>query len=54
LLEKRSSNFSKIFGERSVCTAKKLLIEAKHSEDDPDIQKVITKRMREIETKLNP
>ena len=35
LLEKRSSNFAKIFGERSVCTAKKLLIEAKHNEDRP-------------------
>jgi hypothetical protein len=51
LLERRSSNFAKIFGERSVCTAKKLLIEAKHNEDDPDIQKVITKRIKEIETK---
>ncbi len=49
LLEKRSSNFAKIFGDRSIFTAKNLLAEAKHREGDPDIQKVITKRIREIE-----
>jgi len=51
LLEKRSSNFAKIFGDRSICTAKNLLAEAKHREDDPDIQKVITKRIKDIEAK---
>lgn len=51
LLEKRSSNFAKIFGERSVCVAKNLLDEAKHEEDDPDIQKVISKRIRDIDQK---
>ncbi len=34
--------------------AKKLLVEAKHSEGEPDIQKVITKRIEDIETKPNP
>jgi len=34
--------------------AKKLFVEAKHHEDDIDIQKVITKRIREIATKPNP
>jgi hypothetical protein len=51
LLEKRSSNFAKIFGEKSVPTAKNLLTEAKDSEDDPAIQKVINKRMRDITLK---
>jgi hypothetical protein len=51
LLEKRSSNFAKIFGEKSVCTAKDLLTEAKGAEEDPAIQKVINKRMREITLK---
>jgi hypothetical protein len=54
LLEKRSSNFAKIFGDKSLCTAKNLLVEAKHREEDPDIQKVITKRIKEIESKPNP
>ncbi len=51
LLEKRSSNFAKIFGERSVCVAKNLLVEATHEEGDPDIQKVISKRIRDIDQK---
>jgi hypothetical protein len=49
LLEKRSSNFAKIFGERSRFTAKTLLVEAKHREEDPEIQKIILKRIKEIE-----
>jgi len=51
LLEKRSSNFAKIFGEKSLCVAKNLLVEAKHVEEDPDIQKAISKRIRDIEHK---
>jgi hypothetical protein len=51
VLEKRSSNFAKIFGEKSLCIAKKLLVEARHREEDPQIQKVITKRIREISVK---
>ncbi|MGA2681897.1 MAG: hypothetical protein ABSF44_08875 [Candidatus Bathyarchaeia archaeon] len=39
LLEKRSSNFGKIFGKESISVATQLLDEAKHTEDDPDIQK---------------
>jgi len=53
LLEKRSSNFAKIFGEKSINTAKKLLSEAKRSEQDPEIQKVIGKRIREIDSKAH-
>jgi len=49
LLEKRSSNFAKIFGERSLCTARNLLVEAVHREQDPDIQKVIKRRMKDID-----
>ena len=51
LLEKRSSNFAKIFGEKSLSIAKKLLVDAKHGEEDPDIQKVISKRIKEIDTR---
>jgi hypothetical protein len=51
LLEKRSSNFAKIFGEKSLSIAKKLLVDAKHREEDPDIQKVISKRIKEIDTR---
>jgi len=49
LLEKRSSNFAKIFGGKSLPVAKNLLVEAKHREEDPDIQKVISKRIRAID-----
>jgi len=51
LLEKRSSNFAKIFGEKSIGVAKNLLVEAKHVEEDPDIQKAISKRIKDIERK---
>jgi hypothetical protein len=51
LLEKRSSNFAKIFGERSLGVAKNLLVEAKHAEEDPDVQKVISKRIKDIDRK---
>jgi hypothetical protein len=51
LLEKRSSNFAKIFGEKSLSIAKKLLVDAKHREEDPDIQKVISRRIKEIDTR---
>ena len=51
LLEKRSSNFAKIFGTKSVCTAKNLLVEAKYEEDDPEIQRVLSKRIKEIDSK---
>jgi len=53
LLERRSSNFAKIFGEKSVCIAKNLLDEAKHREEDPEIQKVINKRIKAISSEQN-
>ncbi len=49
LLEKRSSNFAKIFGKKSLPVAKNLLVEAKHREEDPDIQKVLSKRIKAID-----
>ena len=54
LLEKRSSNFAKIFGEKSIRTAKNLLVEAEHKEQDPEIQKVINGRIRDIAHKKDP
>ncbi len=51
LLEKRSSNFGKIYGEKSLGVAKNLLVEAKGREEDPHVQKVITKRIKEIDSK---
>lgn len=51
LLEKRSSNFANIFGEKSLRIAKDLLVEAKHEEDDPEIQKALNKRIKEIDHK---
>jgi hypothetical protein len=51
LLEKRSSNFAKIFGEKSLCQAKKLLVEAKHAEEDPEIKTAINKRLKDIDSK---
>lgn len=54
LLEKRSSKFAKIFGGKSFNVAKNLLAEAKHKEEDPDVQKVISKRIKEIDSKQKP
>ena len=51
VLEKRSSKFAKLFGEKSLCIAKKLLLDAKHNEVDPEITKVIDKRIRDIDSK---
>ncbi len=51
ILEKRSSKFAKIYGEKSFSMAKKLLIEAFHQEDDPEIRDVINKRIRAIDAK---
>lgn len=52
LLEKRSSRFAKIFGEKSLCLAKKLLLEAGKKEDDPQIKKVINKRIKNIDVDI--
>jgi len=51
ILEKRSSKFAKLFGEKSLCMAKKLLLDAFHSEDDPEIKTVINKRIKDIDSK---
>lgn len=51
LLEKRSSKFAKLFGEKSFHVAKKLLTEAAHHEDDPEIRDVIKKRLKDINSK---
>ena len=51
ILEKRSSKFAKLFGEKSLCLAKKLLVDASHSEDDQEIKTVINKRIKAIDSK---
>ena len=53
LLEKRSSQFAKTFGPKSFTIAKLLLLEADKKEDDPQIKKVINKRIKDIESKQN-
>jgi len=49
LLEKRSSNFAKIFGGKSLHVAKNLLVEAKDQQENPEVQRVIKKRIKDIE-----
>ena len=51
ILEKRSSKFAKMFGERSLHMAKKLLVDAAHQEADPEIQTVISRRIKAIDSK---
>jgi hypothetical protein len=51
VLEKRSSKFAKLFGEKSIITAKKLLIDAMQNEDDPEITAIINKRIKDIDSK---
>jgi hypothetical protein len=51
ILEKRSSKFAKLFGEKSLCMAKKLLVDAWRSEEDPEIKIVINKRIKDIDSK---
>lgn len=53
LLEKRSSKFANLFGEKSFCVAKKLLREASRREDDPEIKDVINKRLKDIDAKAD-
>jgi cytochrome c-type biogenesis protein CcmE len=48
LLEKRSSKFAKTFGPKSLVLAKRLLVEADKKEDDPQIKKVINKRIKDL------
>ena len=49
ILEKRTSSFAKIFGGKSVHVAKNLLVEAKDEEENPEIIKVIDRRIKDIE-----
>lgn len=51
ILEKRSSKFAKIFGDKSICTAKKLLVDASKQEEDPEVKTVISKRLKAIDSK---
>lgn len=51
VLEKRSSKFAKLFGEESLCLAKKLLLDARQNEADPEIKTVIDKRIKDIDSK---
>jgi hypothetical protein len=51
VLEKRSSKFAKIFGEKSLSLAKTLLLDAKHNEHDPEITFIIDKRIKAIDSK---
>ena len=51
ILEKRSSKFAKLFGEKSLHMARKLLVDASHREEDPEIKTVIKKRIKDIDAK---
>jgi hypothetical protein len=46
-----SSVFARIFKEKRIETAMKLLNDALESEDDPQIKKVIVERLRQLEPK---
>ncbi len=51
ILEKRSSKFAKLFGTKSLPTARQLLVDASHQEEDPEIKTVLKKRIRDIDAK---
>lgn len=51
VLEKRSSKFAKLFGEKSLFMAKKLLLDAKSNENDPEITTIINNRIKDIDSK---
>ena len=51
ILEKRSSKFAKLFGERSLHVARKLLVEAFRKEEDHEVRTVINKRIKAIDAK---
>jgi hypothetical protein len=51
ILEKRSSKFAKIFGTKSLVTARDLLIDAETQEEDPEIRTAIKRRIRDIDQK---
>jgi len=49
ILEKRSSKFAKLFGKRSLHVARKLIVEAFHKEEDPEVLTIISKRIKAID-----
>jgi len=51
LLEKRSSNFAKIFGAKSLNLAKNLLVEAKDQEENPEIKRALDRRIKDFKSK---
>jgi hypothetical protein len=51
ILEKRSSKFAKLFGTKSLHTARNLLVDADHHEEDPEIKTVIKRRIKDIDAK---
>ena len=51
ILEKRSSKFAKLFGTKSLPTAKKLLEDAIRQEYDPENKNVMKKRIKDINAK---
>ena len=50
ILEKRTSDFAKIFGSKSVHVARNLLVETKDEEENLEIIKVIDRRIKDIES----
>jgi hypothetical protein len=42
-----------MFGEKSLAIARKLLLDAAHHEDDPEIKTVIKRRIKDLETKTD-
>lgn len=51
ILERRSSKFAKLFGPKTLPTARTLLEEAVRTEEDPEIRELIKKRIKDIDTK---
>jgi hypothetical protein len=51
ILEKRSSKFAKMFGTKSLITARGLLVDAEHQEEDPEIKTAIKRRIKDIDSK---
>lgn len=51
ILERRSSKFAKLFGPKTLPTARTLLEEAVRNEEDPEIREVIKKRIKDIDAK---
>jgi len=52
ILERRSSKFAKLFGPKTLPTARTLLEEAVRIEEDPEIREHIKKRIKDIDAKI--